>query len=145
VAAGLPALRDDHLDAVVGCTPCVRHGADLLPHRHPGIAQQRQVARRRVSPVERHDRYPLLGAHLKLPVVVKAGDEVDIERGAADGPLHRMDDRAQRLRLDKAHPDRADPAGLGDGDGQVGRLAGERHPGGGKRVLAPEAVGEPGG
>jgi len=113
VAAGLPALRHDHLDTVADGLLRRFHPADLLPHRHAGIAEEPQVLGRRMTPVKRGDWHLFFGADADLCVIVKTGDEIDIER-CVDGRADLTDDGANVFRRCKPHADSSDPAASAD-------------------------------
>src|ERR1700733_4990342 len=109
MAAGFPALGHDDFDTVAYGPPCRFDIADLLPHRHAGIAEEGQVLGRRVTPVERGDRHFLFGADADLGVIVKTGDEIDIE-GRIGGRADPTDDGPNFFRWCKPHPESSDPA-----------------------------------
>ena len=66
VAAGLPALRHDHLDTVADGLLRRFHPADLLPRRQAGIAEEPQVLGRRMTPVKGGGRHLFFGADADL-------------------------------------------------------------------------------
>ena len=113
MAAGFPALGHDDFDTVAYRPPCRFDIADLLAHRHAGIAKEGQVLGRRVTPVERGDRYFLFGADADLGVIVKTGEEIDIE-GRVGGRADLPDDGPNLLRRCKPHADSSDPAASAD-------------------------------
>ena len=87
--------------------------ADLLPHRHAGIVEEGQVLGRRVTPVERGDRHFLFSADADLGVIVKTGEEIDIE-GRIGGRADLTDDGPNLFRRCKPHADSSDPAASAD-------------------------------
>ena len=94
---------------------------------------------RRVTPVERGDRHFLFGADADLGVIVKTGEEIDIE-GRVGGRADLMDDGPNLFRRCKPHADSSDPAASADPEGEVGSTAGKGHAGTGERMAAAEAL-----
>src|SRR5580700_3436020 len=139
MAAGFPALGHDDFDTVAYGPPCRFDIADLLPHRHAGIAEEGQVLGRRVTPVKRGDRHFFFGADSDLCVIVKTGDEIDIER-CVGGRADLMDDGPELFGWGETHTDCSDPTASADPEGEVVSTAGKGHAGTGERMAAAEAL-----
>ena len=139
MAAGFPALGHDDFDTVAYGPPCRFDIADLLPHRHAGIAEEGQVLGRRVTPVERGDRYFLFGADADLGVIVKTGEEIDIE-GGVGSRADLMDDGPDLFARCKPHANRSDPTASANPEGEVGSAVDKGHAGSGERMAAAEAL-----
>src|SRR6516165_3953077 len=92
-----------------------------------------------MTPVERGDRHLLFGADADLRVIVKACDEIDIER-CFGRRANLMDDRPKLIGWRKAHADCPDPTAGADSQREVGSAASKGHAGCGERMTAAEAL-----
>jgi len=113
--------------------------ADLLPHRHAGISEEGQVLGRRMTPVKRGDWHLFFGADADLCVIVKTGDEIDIER-CVGGRADLVDDGPELFGWCEAHTDCSDPAASADPEGEVGSAACEGQASAGESMAAAEPL-----
>ena len=94
---------------------------------------------RRMTPVKGGDWHLFFGAGADLCVIVKTGDEIDIER-CVGGRADLVDDDPELFGWCEAHTDCSDPAANADPEGEVGSAACEGHACGGERMAAAEPL-----
>src|ERR1700722_9592770 len=92
-----------------------------------------------MTPVEGGDWHFLFDADADLCVIIKTGDEIDIERRVRRHS-NLMDDGPEWFGRREAHADCSDPAASADREGEVGSAAGKGHAGAGKRMAATKPL-----
>ena len=94
---------------------------------------------RRMTPVKGGDRHLFFGADADLWVIVKTGDEIDIER-CAGGRADLVNDGPELFGWCEPHTDCSDPAASADPEGKVRSAACEGHASAGERMAAAEPL-----